>query len=58
MIKTLLAFLLGVGLGGWVVFEYQSPRQVEAITEMLLKNIELSSENIQLADKTYTCKPR
>jgi hypothetical protein len=58
MIKALIAFLLGVGLGGWVVFQHQSPQQVEAITEMLLKNIELSSENIQLADKTYTCKPR
>jgi hypothetical protein len=58
MIKALIAFLLGVGLGGWVVFQHQPPQQVEAITEMLLKNIELSSENIQLADKTYTCKPR
>ena len=58
MIKALIAFLLGVGLGGWAVFQHQSPQQVEAITEMLLKNIELSSENIQLADKTYTCKPR
>ena len=58
MIKSLIAFLLGVGLGGWAVLEYQSPQQVEAITEMLLKNIELSSENIQLADKTYRCKPK
>ena len=58
MIKTLIAFLLGAGLSAWIVFEYQSPQQVDAITEMLLKNIELSSENIQLADKTYTCKPR
>jgi hypothetical protein len=58
MIKALIAFLLGVGLGGWAVFQHQSPVQVEAITEMLLKNIELSSENIQLADKTYTCKPK
>jgi hypothetical protein len=58
MIKALIAFLLGVGLGGWVVFQHQSPQQVEAITEMLLKNVELSSENIQLADKTYTCKPK
>jgi hypothetical protein len=58
MIKTLIGFVLGAVLSAWIVVEYRSPQQVEAITEMLLKNIELSSENIQLADKTYTCKPR
>jgi uncharacterized protein HemX len=58
MIKALIAFLLGVGLGGWVVFQHQSPQQVEAITEMLLKNLELATENFQLADQIYNCKPK
>jgi hypothetical protein len=55
MTKTLLALLLGVGVGAWIASEHQAPKQVEATTEMLLRNLQLSSENIQLAD---SCRPR
>jgi hypothetical protein len=51
MIKTLIAFLLGVWLSAWIMSEYKSPEQISVIQDMFVKNLELATENIQLANK-------
>jgi uroporphyrinogen-III decarboxylase len=51
MIKIIIGFLLGVWLTAWVMSEYKSLRHIKTTQEMLLKNLELATENLQLADK-------
>ena len=58
MIKIIFGFLLGVWLTTWVMSEYKYLGHIRSTQEMLLKNIELATENFQLADQIYNCKPK
>jgi hypothetical protein len=58
MIKIIFGFLLGVFFTAWVMSEYKSLRHIKSTQEMLLKNLELATDNFQLADQIYNCKPK